>query len=236
MLTVRTLFALATLGTPGLAAQDAGQIRIAGTVTDFGGRTIGGAEVQVVNNQFQPVARTTTGSQGEYELRVPAGRYMALIAVKDYRVRYLEYWSWNLQATSDLAIDPRIGGLEVYALNAFRPQGGYPALMVYFRPMSLRRFKADSARSASGKRLIDIAPQLVAEDVSVVLDGAALDVLALSRVTEAAGPTQSMVAYLVHVALPKAWPQGATGRLRLTVSDRETGEQGEATLFVEPHL
>jgi len=67
-------------------------------------------------------------------------------ACKDYAVENLEYWAWNIMAYQDLEINPCIDGLEVYAVNAWIPQGGMPSVQIYFRPMSLKRLKQLSQR------------------------------------------------------------------------------------------
>ncbi len=89
---------------------------------------------------------------------------------KDYAVKNLEYWAWNVLAYHDVEIDARIDGLEVYAINAWMPQGATPSMQIYFRPMSLRRVKEFSQRlgikfppsreELRSLKVIDIAPRL----------------------------------------------------------------------------
>jgi len=61
------------------------------------------------------------------------------VLLTNYKKENLEYWAWNIPAYSDLEINTRIDGLEVYAMNAWVPQGAVPSFQIYFRPMSLKR-------------------------------------------------------------------------------------------------
>jgi hypothetical protein len=45
---------------------------------------------------------------------VETGMYIALTAVKDYSVKDLEYWAWNVPAFGELEINPRFDRLEVW--------------------------------------------------------------------------------------------------------------------------
>ncbi len=67
--------------------------------------------------------------------------YPYLTAVKDYAEEYLEYWCRNIKGDADIELNIRIDKLEVYGTNAFVIGGGYDSVLVYFRPMSLIKFK-----------------------------------------------------------------------------------------------
>ena len=85
------------------------------------------------------MAKAVSGKDGRYSLAASKGQYMALLAVKDYQVKFLEYWAWAVPAERDLEINPRFDRLEVYAINAWRPQGAYPSYQIYFRQMNPTR-------------------------------------------------------------------------------------------------
>jgi hypothetical protein len=213
------------------------QARIYGRVTDFEGRPIEGAAVELKAASFQNVAAVKSGADGSYSLAVKQGTYMALTAVKDYRTKHLEYWAWNVPAFSEVRIDPRFDRLEVYALNAWRPQGAYPSYQLYFRPMSLMKtgaavIKAGALEGLAKLPLIDIAPELTAADIEVKVNGEPVDVLRVNKVREASGPAQDMVAYLIQVALPEAPADGNWIVFDVTLSDRATGEKGEGRLYL----
>jgi hypothetical protein len=211
--------------------------RIYGRVTDFDGKPVEGADVELKTAAFQNAAAVKTGADGSYELRVASGMYIALSAVKDYQTKCLEYWAWNVPAIGEVRIDPRFDRLEVYALNAWRPQGAYPSYEVYFRPMSLTKTvslvtKSGGMEGLEKLPLIDIAPDLAAGDIEAKADGERVDVLRVNKVREASGPAQDMFAYLIQVALPKEPATGDWIVLDVTLTDRATGERGEGRLYL----
>ncbi len=216
-----------------------GTVKISGQVTDFEGRPVEGATVELKNSRFDNAASCLSGRDGRYSLTVPKGTYMALAAVKGYQVRSLEYWAWTVPADRDLEINPRFDRLEVYAMNAWRPQGGYPSYQIYFRPMSLvRTFKAIQAAGGMenlGKlKAIEIAPELAADDIRVAIDGQPVPVLQLNKVREASGPDQSLIGYVIQVPLPPKTPLTEYYPITITLTDRATGEKGEGCLFFRP--
>jgi hypothetical protein len=213
------------------------RIRISGRVTDFSNQPIVGASVQLKNSSFQNVAEATSAADGSYALTVAKGNYMALTAVKDYQIKFLEYWAWNVPANQDLEINPRFDRLEVYALNAWQPQGAYPSYQIYFRPMSLgeagKKITAAGGMENFGKLpLMDIAPDLRLGDIAVTIDGEVVNVLKVNKILEAVGPKQDMVGYVVQAELPKQKTVKEYSIIIVTLTDHETGEKGEASLFV----
>ena len=82
--------------------------------------------------------------------------------------------------------------------------------------------------------LIDISPVLAAGDITVTIDGEAAGILKINRVLEAAGPAQDLFGYLIQTELPKQKAGAGYRVITVTITDRETGEKGEACLFLEP--
>jgi hypothetical protein len=221
------------------AVQAKETIRISGRVTDFEGRPIEGATIELKNSRFDNAAEGTSDKDGRYSLTAPKGTYMALAAVKDYQVKSLEYWAWTVPAEKDLEINPRFDRLEVYGINAWRPQGGYPSYQIYFRPMSLTRVTKKVVEAGGMENLgklpvIDIAPELSVADIQVTIDGQPVKVLQVNRVREASGPDQYLFGYLVQVPLPEMKPVADYFPITVTVIDKETGERGEGCLFFHP--
>lgn len=213
--------------------------RIYGRVTDFENQPIAGASIELKDSRFETVASATSGQDGSYSLTAPKGEYMALLAVKDYQTKCLEYWAWNVPADEELEINPRFDRLEVYALNAWRPQGGYPSYQIYFRPMSLtrtmKRIEEAGGMEGLGKlALIDIAPVLAAGDIAITIDGEAVGILKINKVLEAVGPGQDMIGYIIQTELPKRNKSIECRIITVTITDRETGEKGEGSLFLDP--
>jgi hypothetical protein len=211
-------------------------VTISGRVTDFKGQPIEGASVELKDSRFETVAKAMSGKDGRYSLAAPKGQYMALLAVKDYQVRFLEYWAWAVPAVHDLEINPRFDRLEVYAVNAWRPQGGYPSYQVYFRPMSLTRVTKKIAEAGGMENLgklplLDIAPELAATDIQVTVDGQPVKILKVNKVREAAGPSQDMVGYVIQTELPEKKAAAEYSLITITVTDAETGEMGEGAVF-----
>lgn len=232
--------ALVGLAWAGFASgQDAADtVTISGVVTDFKGQPFEKAVVDIKDARFETVARAVTGKDGRYALTVAKGHYMGLLAVKDYQMRFLEYWAWSVPAERDLEINPRFDRLEVYALNAWRPQGGYPSYQIYFRPMSLTRIfgkikEAGGLPKFNKLPLMEIAPDLAAADIAVTIDGEAVKILRVNKVREAAGPEQDLFGYVIQTELPAKKAAGDYSLITVTVTDAETGDRGEAAVFYQ---
>jgi len=218
---------------------------IFGKVTDFENHPLEGASVEIRDDHFNTIYKTLTDNKGEYKIFVQKGSYLALIAHKDYKTKNLEYWAWNPPAYNNLQIDPRIGGIEVYAMNAFKPQGAYPSLLIYFRPMSLKRSRNPPKKTG----VIDISPDLSADDIDLKINGSSVKILELNRVQEYAGgigsviaylaqstlPRRSLIAYLIQAALHskklEAGKEVEYLRIDLSLIDKQTGEKGAGCLF-----
>jgi hypothetical protein len=222
---------------------------ISGKVTDFDNNPLQDAQVQIKNDHFKAIYKACTNKKGEYKIYVKKGLYLAFMAYKDYKTKYLEYWAWNVPVDRDLQFNPHIGGLEVYAMNAFVPQGAYPSLLIYFRPMSLQRFhNMESTKAFKKTSVIDISPALSAKDIELRIGGKPVKILELNRVEEYAGGITSIIAYLIQSTLPKrsmigylvqaVLPIKMLGskkdeyfRIDITLRDAQTGERGEGCLF-----
>jgi len=219
---------------PWVLAQDT--VKISGRVSDFKNRPIAGAAVELKDSRFETVAQALTGADGGYSLTAKKGHYLALTAVKDYQTKSLEFWAWSIPAERDLEIHPRFDRLEVYAINAWQPQGGYPSFQIYFRPMSLTRVikkitEAGGMENLGKIRHLDIAPELAEKDIVVSIDGQSVKVLKVSKVREAAGPEQDLIGYVIQTDLPAKRTAGEYSVISITLTDSETGEMGEGILF-----
>ncbi len=207
-------------------------VNISGRVYDFDDDPIEDASIEVKNDRFESVYQVKTDEEGRYELDVEEGRYMALATFKDYKTENLEFWCWNILAHEDMVIDGKIGGLEVYAMNAFLPQGALPSLIIYFRPMSLQRVKdAGGMEEVQKQSPMDISPDLSEDDIELKLNDQNVNILEINQVREAAGKDRSMIGYLVQCELPEELRDENIMRIRMTLSDRKTGEKGSGCLF-----
>ena len=193
---------------------------IRGVVTDKRGAAPEGATVGLKNSRFEDMFATTTDKNGEYLLEADSGYYPFLYAVKEYADNFLEYWCQNIALADDMVINALIDRLEVYGLHCFVIKGAYPALTIYFRPMSLAKYQA-------GRE--DIAPDLSSEMVSVSANGYPLKIYLLNTVEEFAGD-RSMTAYLMQASYPSELLPEGQNFLDIRVAD-EVGDMGEASLY-----
>ena len=177
---------------------------------------ISGAVIEIKDSDFQTLYRTESDEQGFYQINAANAVYPFVAAVKDYGVRYLEYWCQNLDLNQDQRLDVKFDTLEIYGLHPFWIKGGLNALMVYFRPMSLDKFQ-------KGER--DIAPEV--DRIQVTLDGKTAEILVRNQVRESIGE-QELTAYLLHVSNPNV--QRTWNRLDVELWDVE-GNYAAATIF-----
>jgi len=191
-------------------------MKLFGYVLDKTGSAVPGAIVELKNDAFQTVLSARSDDRGYYEIEAEAQCYPFLTAVKSYAQAYLEYWCQNVDLTKDLALDARIDTLEVYGLHAFSVKGGRNALMVYFRPMSLDRFRAGEQ---------DIAPLI--RRIRAKLDGKQAEVLLSNPVRESIDNGE-LTAYLIQIANPN--PDRHWKRVDIEIWDHN-GSYGAATFF-----
>jgi len=205
-------------------------VRLHGRVTDFEDRPLDNAVVRMLGRDFRrDVATAVTDEHGMYGVEIEGGTYLAVWICKDYKEKALEYWAWHVPVYDDLELNARVDGLEVYGLNAFWPRHA-SVLMVYFRPMSLKRFQAWEAVKHGEPGLIDISPDLGPEDIEVSIDGEPAPLLSVNKVREQT-PPDYMDAYLVHVQADGILATDAYRKIGVAVVDRETQEKGEASVF-----
>jgi hypothetical protein len=218
----------------------ADRVRIYGKATDFKGVPLEGVVVHVKNEQFDNLYSTHSGKDGRYELMVKRGVYFCLYAIRegDYRKSGLEYWAWNVPALSDLEINPQYEKLELYALNAFKPQvTPHETFMLYFRPMSLTRFLAkyglNTTPDPKPGELVDIAPpNLEAKDLDVRVNGERMRIVSVARMKEYARGTYLYGFVVQGVATPGTnGPMPGYDRITVTARDPETGDTGKADYF-----
>jgi len=211
------------------------KVEIQGTVKNYSQKPIDSANVLLFNSSFKPIYQTVTDSKGRYSLNVPKGNYygMAVVNMNHYGKSKLEYWAWNVPASENIQINPRYHKMEVYALNAFRPQGAHPSYIIYFRPMSLTKSQ-NSSTNQGAEQISDIAPDLKKSEMSIIINGEEVDILSVQKVKEynedKKGKPSYMYSYLVQTSLPSKIRDDYQ-KFKVILDDEETGDKGEATYF-----
>ena len=191
-------------------------MKISGYVTDKLGNPIPDAQVELKNESFESVYITRSDINGFYSINASDDRFPFITAVSEYAEKYLEFWGHNIDLTRELNLNIKFDKIEIYGLNAFSVKGAYPALNVYFRPMSLEKFKCGDA---------DIAPDI--RTLRVMIDGVQTKVLNQSKVPEFIG-NRNLTAFLLQVELPKGGYLWESLKIEITDTDEN---YGEAILF-----
>lgn len=227
---------------------------ISGTVSDFNGQAIDSATVYLKNKSFENLYEALSDENGQYSMEVAEGDYYCLYAIKlpDYRVRALEYWTWNVPVHENLTINPQYDKMEIYGINVFEPQvGPFETYMIYFRPMSLAKGfelvaqqnidkeKFEKAKQAEklldrSAQVIDIAPDSIsAEELHIEINGEKAEIVGITKMEEYARKSR-IYAYVVQVIKPKANAENTEyDFVSLTLKSKETGEMGKAEAFVK---
>ena len=192
---------------------------IYGTVYDKNNNPLEKALVALLNNKFEIEYSDETNNEGKFNLSVEPKYYPFFIAVKEYKENYLEYWSQNIDLDEDLEINPKIDVIEIYGLHCFQVKGAGNYLMVYFRPMSLSKFKANEK---------NIVPDIGKESLTVSVNGEFCEILTLSRVEEQFSDAQ-MTSFLIQISTDGV-KFSDKNKLELSIIDRN-GDYGEASIF-----
>lgn len=211
--------------------------KLYGKVKDVLGNPLADSDIFIKNEKFEDLYSCKTNDQGEYSIEVEKGKYYTIGIFKDYRVRFLEYWAWNIIIDEDTKLDAEIDGIEIYCGNAFKIQGAYPSVNVFFRPMSLKRLKEIEEKEDMSKlEIIDIAPELLIDDIQASLNGENVDILMINKVKEFAGPGQSMYSYLVQISLNETFDNSENNLITLKVYDRKTKESGMGSILLDKNF
>ncbi|WP_340598342.1 carboxypeptidase-like regulatory domain-containing protein [Bdellovibrio sp. GT3] len=198
-------------------------IKVTGRLRDFNGTPLAEGDVRFYDENFETLYSTKTNVDGTFELFLENRTYPSVFICQSYKEKYLEYWHWNFNPQSGSHLDVQIDGLELYGIKAWETSPTYPGLMVFFRPMSLAKFKA-LGNPPKGKPVL-IAPDLSTEDVMVEVDGKPSPVLGINRVKEFVSTDEYLDAYMISTStagFKKA------KRVVIRILDRHTQEKGMA--------
>lgn len=222
-------------------------IRISGHVKDFNDNPIDSVTVRLKNENFENLYETVTDKEGFYSMTVEKNMYYCIYAIKsvDYGKTKLEYWAWNVPAYNDLEINPKYERMEIYGMNAFKPQVSQDeTYMVYFRPMSLTKslkFQGTNSKkeivqkAISENKIIDIAPNTISKDeLTVSVNGCASEVIGINKITEYAKGTY-MYGYLIQIKKPMVVLKKELeyDKISIILHSKETDEYGMGECFVK---
>lgn len=236
-------------------------VTISGRVTDYSGQAIGNCSVMFQNSNFDPLFETKTDKDGNYQIRIPKGRYSNLGAIdmdtyphtmksgSDQQELRLEFWGWNVVADRDTTLNIRYHRMEAYGLHVFQIPGGMPTYQIYVRPMSLTRFLANKGIgnaqhkedlsditqtvSADSARCDRLAPTIDKADIKVWVDGEEVPVLMKQQIKEYYKATEYGIAYYLTVDMPKRKTTLPYHVFRVELTDLENGDRGEAVYYLE---
>ncbi|MDR0363546.1 MAG: carboxypeptidase-like regulatory domain-containing protein [Bacteroidales bacterium] len=201
---------------------------IKGRVTDFSGKPIAGALIEVKTNNFDMKYHAYSDVTGNYSVQVEPGTYLGIAAVRmqEYAKSKLEFWAWNVPAYNDMTINMRYDRLEVYGLNVFRIHGSYRGYTIYCRPMSLSKYLE---WEKDPNVVMDLAPAPDKIKIDVTVNGYPVRVNMVDRVQEFAGDNHCS-GYMIYTDLGTTTTK-LYDEIRVTITDLETGEQGEAVYY-----
>ena len=191
-------------------------MKLSGVTKDKNGNAFSDVIVEVKDLEFQTLYCAKSNHSGYYIVDLPANKYPFVTAVKEYGENYLEYWCHNIDLSTDRELDITIDTLEIYGLNVFAVKGGYNSLMVYFRPMSLKKFQ-------NGEK--DICPNI--KSINVYVDGQKTGILSQNEVCEYCGDN-NMKAFLLQTDNPNA--DGSWTKLDVIIRD-ENNDCGAASVY-----
>ena len=197
-----------------------------GTVTDFEGKPIAGATIEVKDTAFEAAFSTKSDAAGHYSLKVEDGLYESItcIRMEDYGKTNLEFWAWNVPVHADMTLDMRYDKLEVYGVNAFRVQGAQPGTMIYFRPMTFSRYPGYMEKGEP------LGPSPEELDLTITVNGKHAKINAVQPVQEFAGDKPPLTAYLVHIERTGA-EKPDVDTIHIVAKDKAFGDTGEAYYF-----
>ena len=159
-----------------------------GVVCDCAANPLAGVSIEVKNEHFETIYSVLSNENGRFAFEQTMGKYPFLTAVKSYAKDYLEFWASNIDLSEDTDINIKIGDIELYGMNTFTVKGAESAVFIYFRPMSLKKYKQGAK---------DIAPDITDDSISVKVNNNTAEVLSVNKVNEYGGG-QFMTAYLLQ--------------------------------------
>lgn len=202
--------------------------RLHGRITDFAGRPFRAALCMHAYGFSDAGIGGWSDEAGNYSLILPERAYNSIfIDDETYGIKTLEAWAWNIVLDADQQLDFKVGTAEVYGLNVWPNNGGFPTYFLTFRPMMLRGDrplpidKADALgqptydivpETLNGRtfKVVKMAPDLKPGDLTITVNGVQAEIVSVQHYLETGADGAAMDAYLVQIArqgLPQAGKQ-----------------------------
>lgn len=197
-------------------------LKVSGVMTDFNGNPLSGGEIHFQDEQFKNLISVTTNEKGEFSATLPDKKYKSIFAYKDYAKNYLEYWHWNYKPKENDFLEIKIDGLELYGMTVWSTEPTYKSLIIYFRPMSLKR--ALAVKNLDKKKANPVTAQLKIEDIKATVDGKDVELFGMNKLKEFMAKDQHMDAYTVQISTKSLIE--SPKRVCLSLKDSVTAEKG----------
>ncbi len=207
--------------------------RLHGRITDFDGNPFP-APLLLSRIGFAdaPYMGVWSDRNGEYSVVVPTGCYNAFyVDDNSYGKSTLENWSWHMIVDRDEEHNFKVGNGEVYSLSVWPNNGGGSTLFFWFRPMILPSIKKEEYEielEGSKRQVMDISPELKAEDITVTLNGKPLPVVSLQKIYETC-PDYTMPSYLVQTERYNGTP---TVGKQTVIVEYDTAKRGGGQSYI----
>ena len=212
---------------------------IFGKITDFDGNPFPAAVIVNNRHEFRNEWGVWSDKDGNYSIQLPKTECNSMLVLDDtYGKTSLEAWCWKMIIDRDEKFDFKVGNGEVYSLDVWTSNGGFPNLMIYFRPMVLPSItsKEHTAQINSKEyKVMDIRPELRLDDIKVWLNGKELDKISLQMIYETGDlGEQGHMAMPAYVMQVKTVQGGAKGKQTLILEyDSEVTDAGGQTVRVK---
>ena len=202
---------------------------ISGKLTNYKNEPLPDGIVRLKGKKFEDLYEVKTDSNGKFLLKAPMGQYLGLYAVKDYGEKYLEFWYWDLFLNRNVTKNIKIDTLEVYGLKAWKTFNG---LMVYFRPMSLLKYKKLGAKGPNDPiaKNKSIFPSLESSSIKVSVNNLPVKILRLQKVFEVTSKDgRTVEGLLLNTSFPRKFRLEKTHlEICIDIHDEVTDERGMA--------
>jgi len=202
---------------------------ISGKITDFEGQPFPAAVVYNFHT-FDGLESGTgvwSDESGNYTLTLPKGEYHSIFVDDNtYAKSSLEAWGWKMIVDQDEVHDYKIGNGEVYSLDAWANNGGFPTLFIYFRPMVLSYVMRQHSNilevNSKNYSVYDTCPDIGLDNISVEINGCKAANISLQKIIETGSDGSAMPAYILQVERPSA-----VGKQTLVVEYNFVDSHGE---------